>query len=92
MSWLVAGRVTVALALDLKMFLSRQRWKKNSCEEFEGRRSPFGESHNSDLRKALRKKNVGAGPVAEWLSSCTLLQQPKVRILGADMALLIRPC
>ena len=37
----------------------------------------------------------GAGPVAEWLSSLALLQPPRVspvRILGADMALLIRPC
>ena len=41
-------------------------------------------------------KNVPcAGPVAEWLSSHPLLWQPRaspVQILGADMALLIRPC
>ena len=37
---------------------------------------------------------AGAGPVAEWLSSRTLLQRPGVslvRILGADIAPLIRP-
>ena len=33
--------------------------------------------------------------MAEWLSSCTLLQWPRVSliwILGADVALLVRPC
>ena len=37
----------------------------------------------------------GDGPVAERLSSCTLLRWPRVslvRILGTDMAPLIRPC
>ena len=37
----------------------------------------------------------GAGPRAKWLSLHALLQQPRVspvRILGADMALLISPC
>ena len=36
-----------------------------------------------------------AGPVAEWLSSCAPFLRPRVslvRILGADMALLVRPC
>ena len=36
-----------------------------------------------------------AGPVAEWLGSCALLQWPRVspvQILGVDLALLIRPC
>ena len=34
----------------------------------------------------------GAGPMAEWLSSRALLQAAQlVRILGADMALLIKP-
>ena len=37
----------------------------------------------------------GASPVAEWLGSRALLLQPRVlpvRVLGADMALLIGPC
>ena len=37
----------------------------------------------------------GASPVAEWLSSCTLLLRlgvSPVQILGADMALLVRSC
>ena len=37
---------------------------------------------------------IGASPVAEWLSSYTPLQQPRVllvQILGADMALFIKP-
>ena len=42
------------------------------------------------------KNNVqGDGPVAKWLSSCAPLWQPRVslvRILGMDMALLIKPC
>ena len=36
----------------------------------------------------------GPSPVAEWLSSCAPLQQPRVspvRILGMDTALFIRP-
>ena len=32
----------------------------------------------------------GVGPVAEWLSSRAPLWQPRVPILGADMALLLR--
>ena len=37
----------------------------------------------------------GAGPVAEWLSSCSPLQRPRVlpvQILGADTAPLSKPC
>ena len=44
------------------------------------------------VSKTLRH---GAGPVAEWLGSCTLRRRPRVlpvRILGADLALLIKPC
>ena len=33
----------------------------------------------------------GAGSVAEWLSLCAPLRQPRVRILGANMAPLVRP-
>ena len=43
----------------------------------------------------ISKESEGAGAVAEWLSSCAPLGQPiisLVRILGVDMALLIRPC
>ena len=29
--------------------------------------------------------------MAEWLSLRALLRRPRVRILGADMALLVRP-
>ena len=39
--------------------------------------------------------SLGAGPVAEWVSSRTPLWRPRVSlvwILGADMAPLIRPC
>ena len=39
-------------------------------------------------------KNIGAGPVAKWLSLHDPLQRPRVslvQILGVDMALLIRP-
>ena len=42
-----------------------------------------------------KTEDTGAGPMAEWLSSCAPLQQPRVsrvQIPGADMALLIRPC
>ena len=42
----------------------------------------------------LKTTNRGASPMDEWLGSRALLCQPRVlpvRILGADMALLIRP-
>ena len=42
-----------------------------------------------------QKSQTRAGPRAKWLSSHTLLQQPRVLlvwILGADIALIIRPC
>ena len=44
---------------------------------------------------SISYKDNGAGPVAEWLSSRALLQQPRVLpvwILAMDMALLIKPC
>ena len=40
----------------------------------------------------LKIKSLGAGSVAEWLSSHAPLQRSRVRILGADMAPLIRLC
>ena len=59
----------------------------------------FGYYHGKigkPLRDAEHKsRRLGAGPVAEWLSSRVLLRQPMVllvQILGADMTLLIRPC
>ena len=42
----------------------------------------------------LDSRDFGAGPMAECLSLGTLLWRPRVllvRILGADMALLVRP-
>ena len=39
----------------------------------------------------MAKKKCGAGSVAEWLSSRTPLRQPRVWILGADVAPLVRP-
>ena len=43
----------------------------------------------------LKKENeCGAGPMAEWLSSHGPLRRPRVspvRILGVDMAPLVRP-
>ena len=44
---------------------------------------------------SIKRDERGASPVAEWLSSCAPLQRPRislVRILEADIALLIRPC
>ena len=43
----------------------------------------------------VKSLGSGAGPMAEWLSSHTPLQQPRVsqvQILGVDMAPLIKPC
>ena len=39
----------------------------------------------------IKKIFLGAGSVAEWLSSRALLRRPRVRILGTDMAPLVRP-
>ena len=39
----------------------------------------------------LRNIAMGAGSVAEWLSSRAPLRRPRVRVLGADMALLVGP-
>ena len=49
---------------------------------------------NRQVSILLKDMDVGAGPVAEWLSSRTPLRWPRVspvRILGADMAPLIKP-
>ena len=43
----------------------------------------------------IEKQEARASPVAEWLNSHTLLQRPRVlpvRILGTDMALIVKPC
>ena len=43
----------------------------------------------------IKMPEVGAGPVAEWLSLCPLLLRPRVspvQILGTDTAPLIKPC
>ena len=48
----------------------------------------------SVLYNLIENSGDGASPVAEWLSSHTLLWRPRVSlvgILGADMALLIKP-
>ena len=50
--------------------------------------------HNVVCQLYLNKKIEGAGPVVEWLSSPSPLRWPQVslvRILGVDMAPLIRP-
>ena len=48
-----------------------------------------------DRVSSLEDLDRGAGPVAEWLSLHALLWRPRVspvRILGVDMAPLIKPC
>ena len=42
-----------------------------------------------------KREDDGASPMAEWLISRVLLLRPRdsqVQILGADLALLIKPC
>ena len=46
---------------------------------------------DSGPRRKQVVKNLAAGSVAEWLSSRAPLRRPRVRLLGADMALLVRP-
>ena len=48
-----------------------------------------------NLKAAVKKGGCRASPVAEWLSSRSLLWRPRVlpgRIAGADLAPLIKPC
>ena len=43
----------------------------------------------------VKSECLGAGPMAEWLSSHAPLWWPRVspvRMLGTDLALLIKPC
>ena len=52
------------------------------------------ELHIGLYTSRLKCYKTGAGPVAEWLSSCAPLLRPRVSlvwILGTDMAPLIRP-
>ena len=47
------------------------------------------------LYKLKKKKKIGASPVAEWLSSCAPLWQPRVREFGScaqTCTALIKPC
>ena len=49
---------------------------------------------NISLKLPTLLKNLSGQPVAEWLSSCPPLWWPRVspvRILGVDVALLIKP-
>ena len=46
----------------------------------------------SKERTQKQKSYAGAGSVAEWLSSHAPLRRPRVQILGADMAPLVRLC
>ena len=42
-----------------------------------------------------KNRNVGAGPMAKWLSSRVVLRWPGVslvQILGVDIALIVSPC
>ena len=55
-------------------------------QSLQGRRGPRCQSIQN-----IEHKKTGAGSVAEWLSSCAPLWWPRVRILGADMAPLVRP-
>ena len=45
-----------------------------------------------EQRERIKTLMPGAGPVAKWLSLLHWLRVSQVRILGVDMALLIRPC
>ena len=52
-------------------------------------------SHEMAQDFQILKHFIGASPVARWLSLHAPLRQPKislVRILGVDMAPLVKPC
>ena len=58
--------------------------------------SALDRDRGCDLETFYHKESTeGTGPMAEWLSFPPLLRQPRispVRILGEDMAPLIKPC
>ena len=62
--------------------------KSTLCDEHHSKYSP----HIKPLK--YENNHTGAGPMAEWLSSCAPLRQPMVspvQILGGEMAPLVRP-
>ena len=83
--WELGGSSLTGISI---IYNSKSRLKISWCEHTA--RHNMDNSHTN-----FKRKKSGAGHVAEWLSSRTLLQRPRVslvRILGADMAPLIRPC
>ena len=78
--WIVLGYITIFVRICFSFPTVNSKFLKEK----------YCPSHFS-FKNLLR----GAGPVAKWLSSCTLLRGSRVsqvRILGADMVLLIKPC
>ena len=63
----------------------------SSREMFSGIDHVLGHKTSFNKFKKIKIMPSGAGSVAEWLSSCAVLRRPRVRILAADMALLVRP-
>ena len=76
--------VVSANAHNTVRYVLKFYWVLSKCSKFEALLWILNFC-TADLLKMLD----GAGPVAEWLSSCALLRQPRVspvQILGADMA------
>ena len=75
--------------------LGLRHWMGAGLVQWSQREGTWHGLRGPNFKAAHQNLATGAGPVAEWLSSCALLWQPRVllvRILGADMAPLIGPC
>ena len=76
------------------LFIQLQTNKTNIKPWFDNCKFSSSESTEAPFEGDF-KNHAGAGLVAEWLRLHAPLRQPRVslvRILGADMALLIKPC
>ena len=67
----------------------KRRLKKSSQSKNKNHKSAM--SWRPSDKFVLRRRESGAGSVAEWLSSRASLRRPRVWILGTDMAPLVRP-
>ena len=71
------------------LYWGESRGKKEDWQQLLAQVPIFKKTQKKEIKKGR------AGPVTKWLSSRTPLGRPRVLpiwILGADMALLIRPC
>ena len=67
----------------MKLRMSFPKQNKNKMKQIYGNMNKKDQTwiSNIQLIKFLRKKPTGAGPMAKWLSLCTLLWRPRVSLV-----------